>query len=285
VGLWSFADNFRSSDSDQNIILALLFAGPLGVGYALDNIQFDKLLKAVRPDGVIVKPNVTIVPMDKSYQADLQGGTPPMLAYAQTFHNIGPVSYIFAYSRDPANPATISINPSQLGIAGPMYVYDVLRNMGHLSGLPERVRGRSEPFTTTVDFNGSYYVAVPIGPSGIAFLGDKDKWVSLGKKRIKNVTDNGVLTVDVEFAAGEQSVTLQGYSVVNPAILASDTAASLTYDPAARLFEIVVPAGTDSTASFTLIQNGRTRPIIGRASLVIPPFKGPPNRVIMERGA
>jgi hypothetical protein len=64
----------------------------------------------------------------------------------------------------------------------------------------------------SVDANGSYFVVVPVGPSGIALLGDTAKFVTLGKQRISHLEDDGALTATVEFGAGETSVRLDLYA-------------------------------------------------------------------------
>ena len=55
-----------------------------------------------------------------------------------------------------------------------------------------------------------------MGTSGIAFLGDASKFVSCGKKRIEQVSDDGVLRVSVRFAAAEKRVALRLYSPFQP---------------------------------------------------------------------
>ena len=56
----------------------------------------------------------------------------------------------------------------------------------------------------------------PVGPSGIAFLGDAGKFVSTGDKRIVHLSDNGTVSAPVAFAANEHSVVLHGYAPSAP---------------------------------------------------------------------
>ena len=54
---------------------------------------------------------------------------------------------------------------------------------------------------------------VPIGPSGIALVGDAGKFVTRGRKRIASIAETGAhLDVGVLFARRERTVTLVGYS-------------------------------------------------------------------------
>jgi len=54
----------------------------------------------------------------------------------------------------------------------------------------------------------------------MAFLGDAGKFVSCGKKRIEQLSDDGTLRVSVRFAAGEPHVDLQVYSARQPVAIA-----------------------------------------------------------------
>ena len=57
VGLYPWADVFFSTERD-NLLIATLSAGPVGVGDALGQVDAATLLQAVRADGVIVKPDL-----------------------------------------------------------------------------------------------------------------------------------------------------------------------------------------------------------------------------------
>ena len=69
VGLLPWSDVFMSNETD-NLLLATLSAGLVGVGDALGHVDATSLLRSVRGDGVIVKPDAPIVPLDSSYIAD-----------------------------------------------------------------------------------------------------------------------------------------------------------------------------------------------------------------------
>jgi hypothetical protein len=100
-----------------------------------------------------------------------------------------------------------------------------------------------------VDNGRAYYIVAPIGLSGVAFLGDAEQFVSLGRKRIAALTDDGTLEATIAFADGEPSRTLHGYSPSEPNITATNGAIdSVTYDPSTQLFTVVVSPGADSSA-------------------------------------
>ena len=66
------------------------------------------------------------------------------------------------------------------------------------------------------------FVLSAVGPSGIAFLGDRDQFVTLGKKRIPSFTDTGRVDATVAYGAGEQVRTLFGYATQPVAAVALD---------------------------------------------------------------
>jgi len=101
--------------------------------------------------------------------------------------------------------------------------------------------------------NDSYFVVVPVGPSGIAFLGDTNKFVTLGKKRISTLADAGVLKVTVSFATGETNLTLTGYAPASPYVgVLNGASGAMNYDLAAHLFSLNVTPDSSQTATVVL---------------------------------
>jgi hypothetical protein len=84
---------------------------------------------------------------------------------------------------------------AELGTTGPAYVYDYFAGTGRLVAAGGSV-------TATVG-DGTYWIVAPVGPSGIAFLGDAGKLVAHGDKRVENLSDDGSVHATVAFAAGE----------------------------------------------------------------------------------
>ena len=98
LGIWPFADVFMSGETD-NLLLATLTAGPLGIGDRIGAVNRDNLLRAVRADGVIVKPDAPIVPLDQSFINDSRGSGGPMVAATYTDFGGMRAAYVFAYSQ------------------------------------------------------------------------------------------------------------------------------------------------------------------------------------------
>ena len=380
LGVWPFTDVFMSTETD-NLLLADLSGGPVGVGDGIGQESKANLMQVARPDGVIVKPDAPLVPDDQTYLGEAQGSTPPMVATSYSDHGGGiQDAYVFSYARQtpqpqqvyqaedatlsgpiaaadnpgytgtgyadyqnasgdyaqwtvqapaagtytlefryanggsgnrpldialngadqgtlpfaptggwsswkiqpmtvqlqagantiratatgqsggnidylgisqgqvPTSPTqTASFQPSAMGISGAAYVYNYFTGQGAI--VPP---GGSFHDTVT---SGTYWVVAPVGRSGIAFLGDAGKFVSLGSKRISALSDDGAVHATVAFAPGEGAVTLHGYSPSDPRAVGSPgTAGPVSYDPATGIFSVQVapPAGQDK-AGVTII--------------------------------
>ena len=212
VGLWPFPDAFKSVNA-RDVLVATLMAGPVGSGDALGACHEVNLRRAVRTDGVIVKPDVSLAPLDSTFLAFSQSSSAPVVASTYTNHSGLRTAYVLAYSRLESALSQIAFSPASVGVTGSAYVYDYFHETGVLIQ-PGGV------FQTLVDYNGAYYLVAPIGPSGMAFLGDAGKFVSCGKKRIELLSDNGFLRVLVRFAPGEEFVALHLYSPTEPSVSA-----------------------------------------------------------------
>ncbi|WP_329071760.1 carbohydrate-binding protein [Streptomyces sp. NBC_01429] len=103
LGVWPWVDVFLSAETN-NLLLANLSAGPVGVGDALGKVHAGNLLQVVRPDGVIVKPDVPIVPTDATYVGEAAGDLPPMVATTHVAHAGLRYGYVFAYARQSPAP-------------------------------------------------------------------------------------------------------------------------------------------------------------------------------------
>lgn len=256
LGIWPFTDVFMSTEMD-NVLVATLSAGPVGVGDPIDAISGPNLLRAARADGVIVKPDVPLAPIDSSY---LSAAHAPDLAHiaapqiAATYTDFGGVRthYVFAYTQG-SDPATFQ--PSDLGLERPAYLYDYFMGTG-------RVVNPSDSISMQTSGGILYLIAAPIGPSGIAILGDLGQFVTAGKKRVTSIGDNGVVHVTMAFASGESPRLLTGYSTEAPEVRASaGTLGPVAFDAATQRFQVLVTPGSDGTASIRIEQPRLRKPI------------------------
>lgn len=243
LGEWPWTDVFMNTETD-NLLLSTLSGGMVGVGDAIGTESAANLAQTVRADGVIVKPDAPIVPVDSVYPAVAQHADAPMVASTYTDHHGLREAYVFGYARN-GGSEQIGFRPSEVGVNGAAYVYNYFTGAGTL--VPAGGR-----FTDTVS-SGSYYVVAPVGRSGIAFLGDAGKFVSTGSKRISALADDGTVRATVAFAIGEKSVTLHGYAPTAPvASAAGGTAGPVHYDANTRQFSVTVTPGVNRAVAVTL---------------------------------
>lgn len=242
LGIWPFADVFMSTERN-NLLLATLSAGMVGIGDPIGAENKANLFRSIRADGVIVKPDVPIVPLDDLYVNDARRFDAPMIASTYTDHSGMKAFYVFVYRR--GQNTSINFIPASLGLTGRAYVYNYFTHTG-------RVVETGQSYSDAVK-DTSYYIVVPIGASGIAFLGDAGKFVSLGKKRISQVEDNGSMQATIIFARGEKSLMMYGYSPSLPRVIATKgKVGSVVYNTATGIFTFVISPDSDETANVTI---------------------------------
>lgn len=252
LGILPFADNVYSADV-MSLVLETNSAGMVGIADAMGNEVAANLMQVARPDGIIVKPDAPMVPLDSTYIADAQAAinqtaAPPMMAFSTTSRDAVSAAYVFAYSRAAdGSPASIRFAPSDVGVESAVYVFNYFAKTGQLIAA-------DAAFTDSVTPGGSYYIVAPVGFSGIALLGDSAKFVSGGRQRFASLEDYNALSMSIEFAAGEASTTIQGYSPKAPIpTVASGSIKNATYDPGSGIFTLTVaPAAGGNTASLSL---------------------------------
>src|SRR5262249_54804865 len=161
--------------------------------------------RVIRADGVIVKPDAPLVPIDATFVNDAKGVDTPSVSAAHS--DFGPVraSYVWAFNAG-TNLGT-TFTPAALGHTGQVFVFNWFAGAGKVV---DAVAPYKEDLPVIGGGSRNYYVVVPVGPSGIALVGDAGKYVSLGKKRVTQLSDDGTVTVGLAFASGEGPVTLRG---------------------------------------------------------------------------
>ena len=231
LGIWPWSDVFMSTEAD-NLLIATLSAGMVGVGDRSGTEHKENLLHAVRLDGVIIKPDTPLLPIDAMYTA---GSKRPMIASAHTDHGALRTSYVFSYGRG-FEVASAAFTPAQVGVPRDVYVYDVRDRSA-------RRLGASEAFTFAVAPNGTaYFVVTPVARAGIALFGDEGKFVPDGRKRIASLADDpDRLSATVTFAPQENAVRLFGYAPRRPTVTAvTGSAGEVSFDKRTGRFAVSV---------------------------------------------
>ncbi len=122
VGLWPWTDVFFSNEL-PNLILSTLSAGPVGVGDALNEVSAQNLAAAVRADGLIVKADSPLLPINSMYASDALNESAPMVAMSQTLVGNQSAHYVFAYARSQSQQG-VMVPLSDLEMSGPVFAYD-----------------------------------------------------------------------------------------------------------------------------------------------------------------
>lgn len=235
LGIWPWTDVFMSGETD-NLLLATLSAGMVGIGDKLGAEDREQLLRAVRPDGVIVKPDTAVVPIDAMYALDAAQERSPMIAFATTDHGRGlRTAYVFSYRRTWRH-AHASFTPQEVGMSGDACVYDAR------AGTLRRLAASARYTFTLFPRQTAYFVVAPVSQAGISLLGDAGKLVPAGRKRIASlVEDSGSLTATVVFAPEESTVRLFGCATRRPRVSAlKGTSEQVVFDAASGRFEVQV---------------------------------------------
>ena len=237
VGIWPWADVFMSGETN-NLLISALSAGMVGTGDAIGRENKENLLRVARPDGVLVKPDESLVPLDSVYVDQANGQKNPMLAWTYSDHGALRTAYVFAYNRQQTD-AEASFVPEELGLTGKVCVLDVRSGDAAFQSARKPVEVSFKPEAT------AYYMIAPVNRSGLAFFGDEGKYVSNGRQRIAALDDaKEKLTVTTTFAAGEKSVHLFGYAKKAPKVVAqTGSVRTVNYDDKTQRFSVeVMPA-------------------------------------------
>jgi hypothetical protein len=243
VGIWPWVDVFMSTETN-NLLLADLSAGMVGIGDAIGHEDRDNLLRVARADGVLVKPDAPLLPLDEVYVAQAEGKKVPMIAWTHSDHGALRTAYVFAYNRQNTDSET-GFTSAAFGLKGNVCVLDTRSGVAQFQPAEKHV-------TIPLERDGTaYYEVAPVGKSGLAFFGDADKFVSNGRQRIALLKDaRGKLTATITFAAGEKSVRVFGYASKVPKITArSGAVGDSSFDAQTGRFSVEVtpaPAVTHS---------------------------------------
>jgi hypothetical protein len=267
--VWPAVDNFQTTE-ERNLLLAVLSAGPLALSDPIG--AFVPISQAIRSDGLILKPDESMVPTDASFVAEatameqyygVNGPTasnagnqaplilPPLVA--QTYSDFGPgvagtnkVEYVFAFSRNLNAPAQVSFAPQDFGFAGAVYVYNYFGKTGWRQPAAQAI-------VQSVDSQGSYFVIASVGPSGIAFLGDLSRFVPASRERVLSLADNGQITAALQFVPGETVPV--SISAASAPIISADgaTVSAPVLDSTTGLYQVLVASGQNKQATIRIV--------------------------------
>jgi hypothetical protein len=251
LGEWPWTDVLMSAET-SNLLLSVLSGGSVGVGDAIGALDRKNLQRVVRADGVIVKPDDSLTPLDTTYLDAANDRNSPLVASARTRHSGAMTTYVFAFVQS-SKERTAALSPATLGYDTPVFAYDYFSGTG--------VYLESEQVVTfAVPDEGTYWVVVPVGASGVGFLGDTDKFVPDGRARVVTLRNAKALFARILFARGEERVRLSGFTLATPRVRAKGGVIdNMVYDRQSRLFHFDLIAKPGASRFVTLVLSARNK--------------------------
>lgn len=212
VGLWPW-DDVCMSWRPNTLLLQTLSAGAVGFGDPIYAQAKKTLMRTVRRDGVIIKPDVPIVPIDRAYLNAARHVHAPVIARTYTDQGGVKTAYVFAFAPTRSDVGKVKFSAAAIGLRGPMFVYNYYTHACAFTPAGGTFSGRLGKN------RAAFYVCAAPGVSGVAFMGQPGKFVGTGRARIPFLADrpNG-LTATVALAAGEEAITLHGFAANKPMV-------------------------------------------------------------------
>lgn len=243
MGIWPWCDVFKSSETG-NMIMSVLSAGPVGTGDKMGAEDKENILKAALPDGTIVKPDASLLPIDQTYIDQAAHEDAPFVAATYTGGGDTRTAYVFAFARsEKALEAKVPL--AQIGVSGRTYVYD-----------PEAGSGSyldpTGPLKQDISSGGYKFLEfAPVFSGDVVILGDLGKFVATGRQRLEMKTTSNGVQITVHFAPGEREVVISGMSPKSPTV--NGAAAKLAkWDSASGRFEVAVQANGQTEQVFNV---------------------------------
>ncbi|MDQ1436056.1 MAG: hypothetical protein QOF59_2872 [Actinomycetota bacterium] len=268
LGLWPYKDVFRASPEsethDVEALLAVMSAGPVGIGDRIGVADVDLVRRTCRADGLLVRPDVPIAATDRAaIDAPVWTGA-PLVASTHSQHSAGRWGYVLACNvgmdkqaleAHVALPDVGDDRPATDSVA----LYDW--RTGTITVIPA-----DGGFDVALEPAGwDYRIAAPVVGDGLAVIGDAALYACAGDARIADVAvdergDGVVVTV----LGVEESLRLVGWSRTpvearawSPAT--GSVGAAPEYDPATGRWELALDTGSMGSTGWVKV---RIRPRI-----------------------
>lgn len=255
VGAWPATDVMPSGDTAA-MLFATLSAGPVGVGDAFEQLDRANIMKAARADGEIVKPDEPLTPLARSYVSQARKTGEPILASTFTRHGNRTTAYLLAFADNPQKGRTdFSVSPAELGFKNRVAVFDPQAQTLATMNAADTISGSlSGPDAY------AYRIIAPISRSGIALIGDLDKFVPMGRKRVTAYRDiAGGAVLEISSAANERELTITGYAASPITARAQGgSVGSVVRDANTGLFKVKLRSGGKTSLKLFLTLNRRS---------------------------
>eukprot|EP00039_Didymoeca_costata_P014439 m.233429 g.233429 ORF g.233429 m.233429 type:complete len:870 (-) comp16027_c0_seq1:181-2790(-) len=211
---------------DLVTLVSTLSLGPVGPGDRLTWENVSLIKKTCRSDGILMRPDRPMLPVDKTFTANFQQSDDNEIVLWETetqlLNEPGTPKWHYVLSVDP--DIDLTLTTSDIEDAGHSFiVYDHFTKTFSPDLLEDAL-----PFNVTTTYSSglddslglSYLLLAPLLPnSKFALLGEVSKFVSTSARRFVNVVDgDGKLSATV-IGAPQESVTVSFVSAVKMAIV------------------------------------------------------------------
>ena len=238
LGLMPFKDVFRTdaevagANGEPEALLSALSTGPVGLGDRVGRFDDAIVPRICRADGLLVKPDVPVAATSASMLANPAFNPTPLVAECHSDHPAGRWCYVVTMHCCPTDdPVDGVLDLADLDDGRPdgdVVLWDWRTRTAERVG-PDHRRpihlGRED---------WRYLVLAPLLDSGMAVIGDVEKFVTAGDSRVRvRAIDGGVSLVVL--GAGED-VTVTGWSELPP----RSSTAPVVHDPVSGVWELTV---------------------------------------------
>ena len=212
VGIWPSRDNIQTTadpNAFEDVLLANLLGGEIQLGHRIGECNFDLVRKTYREgDELILKPDQPIVPLDRCYSEGCAAG------YTVSERNGQKWFYVLSLPRAGSLRA---FSVSELGVGGRWAVYNFDTHEASIAEADALIPLRDEA-------KHEYFVVAPLLANGMAVIGDTEKFVTMGEKRIASleVTTDGIQVGVV--SNQEWNPITTGYAEQSPAVVETGNA-------------------------------------------------------------
>ena len=260
LGLAPFKDNFWSTEhqpgsvygssavepnSRLQALVSALSCGAIGPSDKIGYVDKSLILKVCRADGLLLKPDKPATPLDKCFMPDGPSGD-----VWDTYVRLGGKQWHYLLVANQPMPCEITL--ADLGLASSYVVLD--SDSGKLATFDATNHLVVGPMTSerpdrVMPFR--YFIMAPRDETGIAFLGEIDKFITVSRERFTAISTNS-RTVAFTGSPGEVvklawqcprkpdliEIYKRNFHASRPSFVASDH--SLDYDAARGLLQVTV---------------------------------------------